>query len=555
MEMGLSMKISSIRPDVIALRELYKEEAETLNIPSIQRQFVWDSEDVKELIDSIVNGYPIGAVIIWEPSTKFPSAPLIGKKSSQKNPRYVLDGQQRLTALMLIQKSWQLVRGDKTIFCSPISYVSENNQLYLSAKKGIDISLIVNASLGDADALTRLQKEYPAKYKQAMDSVGERIVNYKLPFYVLKSDTSRSEEVYERIAEIFTRVNSAGVKIGNLEMFLSFFAAAFPKKEKDKIIFIHEDLSESFELDLEPLIRFVFSKMGMTQNQITKVASFKKAIHDLKDRYSKQQHKIGELLNSSHTAIKVIVDLLAAEFGLSTTQYIPSQNMLLPLFDFAYEQGYKNINQITPTMKKRMLKWFLIASFNGIYSSSPNNKIEEDLAIVRANRKNFPLDDLLSAMKQRPPHLNTIAKTDVIQNAYYNVLRGRTGKEYLMILDILLYRNNATDWASKPVISEQAAIHHLFPREFLKANGETRDIMINCLANLTFISPSVNSEIGDESPEVYLANYATAADDLLKAHLIPGNKKLWNIDAFEDFLDARLKLIWNKTKELIDDLS
>jgi uncharacterized protein with ParB-like and HNH nuclease domain len=88
------MKISSIKPDVIALRELFKEEAETLNIPSIQRQFVWDSEDVKELIDSIVNGYPIGAVIIWEPTTKFPSAPLIGNKSRQKFARYVLDGQQ-----------------------------------------------------------------------------------------------------------------------------------------------------------------------------------------------------------------------------------------------------------------------------------------------------------------------------------------------------------------------------------------------------------------------------------------------------------------------------
>jgi hypothetical protein len=124
-----------------------------------------------------------------------------------------------------------------------------------------------------------------------------------------------------------------------------------------------------------------------------------------------------------------------------------------------------------------------------------------------------------------------------------------------MILDILLYRNNATDWAGKPVISEQAAIHHIFPREFLKTSGETRDLMINCLANLTFISPSVNSEIGDESPEIYLANYASADDTLLEDHFIPSNKKLWNFDAFEDFLETRLKLIWRKTKELLDDLA
>ena len=406
------MRISSIKPDVIALRELFKEEASSLHIPSIQRQFVWDSEDVKELIDSIVSGYPIGAVIIWEPATRFPSAPLIGSNTSSRLARYILDGQQRLTALMLIQNGWQLARGDKSIQCTPISYVPENNRLYLSSKKGIDISLIVNASLGDAESLNKLQKEYPAKYKQAMNSIGERIVNYKLPFYVLKSDSSAGEDVYENIAEIFTRVNSAGVKIGNLEMFLSFFAAAFPKKEKDRIIAIHEDLSSRFELDLEPLVRFVFSKMEITQNQVTKVASFKKAIHDLKDRYSREKNRIGEILDGSQTAINVVIAVLDAEFGLSTTQYIPSQNVLLPLFDFAYERGFKSLKDIPQSDKNKMLYWFLIASFHGIYSTSSNRKIEEDLEIVGSGSKRFPLDKLLDSMGRRPPYRNTIDKSD-----------------------------------------------------------------------------------------------------------------------------------------------
>ena len=73
-----------------------------------------------------------------------------------------------------------------------------------------------------------------------MDTVGQKIVNYQLPMYILKTDSGDDEGAYEKIAEIFTRVNSAGVKIGNLEMVLSFFAAAFPKKEKDRIIAIHD---------------------------------------------------------------------------------------------------------------------------------------------------------------------------------------------------------------------------------------------------------------------------------------------------------------------------
>ncbi len=104
------MKVGSIKPEVIALREFFKEEAPQLRIPSIQRQWVWDAEDVKELIDSIINGYPIGAVIIWEPNSKFPSAPLIGEDTRGKDVRYVLDGQQRLTALMLIKEGWRFSR-------------------------------------------------------------------------------------------------------------------------------------------------------------------------------------------------------------------------------------------------------------------------------------------------------------------------------------------------------------------------------------------------------------------------------------------------------------
>jgi hypothetical protein len=544
------MQIGSVKPEVTALRQFFKKEADSLRIPSIQRQFVWDAEDIKELVDSIISGYPIGAVIIWEPKGKFPSAPLIGKDKKAGEHRYVLDGQQRLTALMLIKTGWTLDRGGKEITTTPISYVPDNQKLYLSSKKGIDLSLIVNASLGDAESILRLQKQYPGSYKKAMDGVGERIVNYELPFYVLKSTDSEGDEVYEKIAEIFTRVNSAGVKIGNLEMFLSFFATVFPKEYKDTIIEMHDDFSAKYELDLEPLVRFVFSRMGLSQNQITKVTSFKRSVQALKDRYSQQKKEIGKLLHKSHASVATIMDLLASELGASTTQYIPSQNALLPLFDYAFEQGYDGIGNLSGTERRKILRWFIIASFNSIYSTSTNHKLETDLEIIRGAKSKFPIDELLETMKGRSPHRNKVEKDDIV-GAYYNVLRGRSGKEYLMLLDVLLHRRGATDWAGSPVVSEHAAAHHIFPREFLKDNGETRDDYINCLGNLTLISPGINSEIGDEPPEDYLKRFD---EDVLEKHFIPLNTKLWKLDRFEDFLDARLKLIAKEAASLMETL-
>jgi hypothetical protein len=549
----MSMAIGTIKPEVIALSEFFNVEAPSLRIPTIQRQFVWDSDDIKDLVDSIISGYPIGAIIIWEPAADFPSVPLVGDAGGAERRRYVLDGQQRLTALMLVKDGWKIQRGQKQIQTTAISFVPESEKLFRSSKKGIDISLIVNATLGDADSLTSLHKEYPGTYKKAMEIIGQRIVNYKLPFYVLKTDAPVGDNVYERIADIFTRVNSAGVKIGNLEMFLSFFAAAFPRKEKDRIIEMHEKLSERFELDLEPLVRFVFSRMGLSQNQITKVTSFQKAIKTLKERYSKGKNEVPNILARCESAVNTVLDLLDKNLGQSTTQYMPSQNALLPLFDAAYENEYDKPSSVPGREADRMLYWFIVASFNGFYSSSPNYKIDEDLEVIRANRKKFPVDELLECAKKRPPHLSRVRKEDIVENSYTNVLRGRVGKEYLMLLDILLYRNQATNWAGKPIVSEREQVHHIFPREFLKQAGELRDDMINCIGNLTLIDPDTNKEIGDDPPAEYLPERTDETTRL--HHFIPEDKKLWNIENYEKSLDARVKMIWKETSNLLDKLS
>lgn len=545
------MKIQSIKPQLTPLSAFWNEDAQTLRIPTIQRQFVWDAEDVRDLIDSIVNGYPIGAIIIWEPTSEFPSAPLVGKDGGDAH-LYVLDGQQRLTALSLMMNGgWQIERGDKIIRTSDISYVPETGKFYLSEKKGIDVSLIVKAAMADTDSLLKLQKDYKAVCKKVIDEVGRKIVGYQLPMYVLRTDAADDEGAYEKIAEIFTRVNSAGVKIGNLEMFLSFFAAAFPRKEKDRIIQLHEKLSESFELDLEPLVRFIFSRLSVSQNQLTKITSFRRAMQSLKERYAGDTKGIGQILSRVETATGVVLDVLCKDFGIASSQFMPSQNTLLTLFDFAFTRGFSSAKEIPAKDRRRMLYWFLVGSFNGIYSSSANWKIEEDLAMIRSGKGAFPLDALLKAMKDRPPRANAINKSDVTDE-YFNVLRGRTGKEYLMLLDVLLHRNEATDWAGKNVISEEAAVHHIFPREFLKENGETRDEYINCIGNLTLIDPSINSEIGDTPPDEYLKNFKDT--DLLERHMIPRDTKLWKFENYEKFLDARLKLVWKKASEMLEEL-
>jgi hypothetical protein len=407
--------------------------------------------------------------------------------------------------------------------------------------------------MGDVESLLKLQRDYSAAFRIAMETVGQKVVNYQLPMYVLKTDTAADEGTYEKIAEIFIRVNSAGVKIGNLAMFLSFFAAAFPRKDKDRIIAIHEELSATFELDLEPLVRFVFSRMKMSQNAITKVQSFKRSIQTLKEQYANDPKTTSRILGKAEAAMKSVIGLLNIDFGIESTQFVPSQNTLLTLFDYSFERGFSSEADIPKKDRRAMLRWFLVASYNGAYSSSPNYKIDEDLEIIRGSRSSFPHNELLKALKVRPPRSNEIERSSIV-DARHNVLRGRTGKEYLMLLDVLLHRSKATGWAGKYVKSEDAAIHHIFPREYLKGTGETRDEFINCLSNLTFIDPSVNSQIGDTPPEEYLKDYVGKDQDIFDQHMIPTDSKLWKVENFEKFLGARAKLIWKKTTELLNEM-
>jgi len=146
----------------------------------------------------------VGAIIIWEPTTEFPSAPLFGP-DREDTRRYVLDGQQRLTALSLLMNGgWEITRGDKTIRTSAISYVPETGKFYLSEKKGIDVSMIVKAASGDAESLlTRIVSLLGSSKEEAREVLAalgwrEVAVTDAKPVWRRSKDKSRGARAEKR---------------------------------------------------------------------------------------------------------------------------------------------------------------------------------------------------------------------------------------------------------------------------------------------------------------------------------------------------------------------
>lgn len=529
-----------------------------LRLPIVQREFVWDSDKIRDLIDSIVHDYPIGTVILWETEEDFPGSPIVDTDAHDSQSRmrtYVVDGQQRLTSLLLISERWKLQREGTEISTEPIRYNPTNRGLYVGGRVGIDISLLLNAALGDVNAIQELSKEHPGDFKRAVDDIGTRVARYPLPIYTLKTKhkltPEEEEKAAEEIAQIFTRVNRSGERLGNLQLFLSFFAAAFSDLKKE-LIDSYRSLNDQFGKEFprwEALNRFVFGNLQLTQSRITRINSFTTAIKELKEEYGAKPAALRALISKSQRSAAVVLRLVNSELGIYTPNRLPSQNALVPLMKWAFLSGIAKSEEISAPTRRRMMGWLVVASFQGYYGSKVNTRLQTDLETVESGGgKAFPLSRLLSNMK-RDDAAPTIRKQDLTG---YRIDTFRSDNA-AMLLNVVLFRGGATNWAGQPVTSRpENSIHHIFPREYLRANDVTDPFDVNELANCTVISSQVNSEIGDTPPADYLPTYD---GKYLKAHFIPTEPRLWTIERYDDFLTARKKLIWEATKDTLQGLS
>lgn len=489
----------------------------------------------------MIRSYPIGTIIIWETYEKLPFSKILGSSANEDYDgpfRYVIDGQQRLMSLMLISNSWKIKRGEETIERTPISFDTSTG-LHIG-ETGIDVSLLVNAAMAESWALKKLLSY--KDYEKANDQVGKKISNYELPIYTLRTPGKAITDP-EVIAEIFTRINRSGAKLGNLQMFLSFFASAFPEL-KESILAKYNELNNKYSDEYpswEATIRTVFGNLGQNQNRITQIKSFKKVVNNIKKYYDGKEGEFKEIIERTFRCIDCGLALIKEELGISNQKFLPSQNVMVPIYKWLFENSLDFPNKIKLSDKNKVLKWFLIASTNNLFSSSTNKTLEETLKIM-VKKQEFPLKDLLDDMETRKK-TNTIDPTDIIT--------GDANKSGYMLLLAYLRRNQASDWANHQILSSEVSIQHIFPRNILKERYEER---VNELSNLTFMNINLNKELQDTPPEDYLKEYLLNEPKVLRDHLIPMDPKLWDLDNFEKFMDARDELVQNAINSLISSL-
>lgn len=531
--------IESLVVEKKKISEILGQWSKTLRIPVVQREFEWDEEKIKLLIDSIVRSYPVGTIILLETYEQLPNAKIVGsdEELDSYGPfRYVIDGQQRLLSLMLLANSWKINRGNESIERGKISFNPSTSELLISDSIGINVSDLLHASMGNPKALVKLVT-YHQDYETPLQTIGGKISNYELPIYTLKIQRGKQIDPVV-ISEIFTRINASGMKLGNLEIFISFFASAFPTL-KELILERYKELNELYEDEYpswESCIRTVFGNLGKSQSRITRKNSFKSTINEVKNEYEYRDAKLKEIIEKSFNSIKIGLSLISDELGISARKYMPSHTVMIPVYRWIFVNNISNLDEITKEDKNHILKWFLIASVNNFFTTWTERKLEKSLKLFTENT-DFPVNELLTLMKSFPgivDHIEIDAKTS------------NATKSTLMLLMAMLHKKGSSDWAGHPVLVPNISIQHIFPQIFSR-NDELDSEYINSMANLTLINKSVNSQIQDLKPIVYLPRFN--AD--LANHLIPPSSELWELDQFESFLDKRSELIKNELENLM----
>ena len=193
-------------------------------IPEIQRPFVWDATKVRNLLDSLYQGYPVGYLIAWRnPTVKLKD----GTPSAGKH--ILIDGQQRVTALMASLLGREVLTKDYETVRIRIAFHPQEERFEVSnpaiCKDVLWVADVAEVFAPDA-SLTELTDSYteknPSADRKRVSLVLEKlrkIINNHVGVIELADDLD-----IETVTEIFIRVNSAGMELSQADFAMSKIA-------------------------------------------------------------------------------------------------------------------------------------------------------------------------------------------------------------------------------------------------------------------------------------------------------------------------------------------
>ena len=373
-------------------------------LPDIQRPFVWGATKVRDLLDSMYKGFPVGYLLFWETGVEA-GARQIGTEAKQKVPRLlIVDGQQRLTSLYAVFTGSEVVKDDYSEGRIRIAFrpddatfavadaATDNDPEFIA-----DISTIwvpgqrknvVRAYLARLGSKRQLDDVERDRLDEAIDRV------HDLRDYPFKAVELASSVEEEQVAEVFVRINSEGVTLSQADFILTLMSVFWEKGRRQL-----EDFSRGCTvptLSTASPFNWYIQPSPAQMLRVSVALAFRRAV--LKHVYTLLRGKDVEtgkpdpgrrdaqfaVLQYAHDKVLDLTNwhefLQCLErAGFRGSKMISSDSALL--FSYAlWLLGRVDYSVPLDRLREVIARWFFMAHTTGRYSGSFESRFEQDVA-------------------------------------------------------------------------------------------------------------------------------------------------------------------------------
>ena len=546
-------------------------------IPTFQRDPVWEKENVKKLWDSIYKFYPLGSILIWKTGVKLHNHRYIGGHEiadadlSRTEYRYILDGQQRTTSLLTSLHGGRL-KGrpefDPTVYVD-LTVRSESetdNESYRSRflfwdeiddrngeikqnvprKKRYDQGLIVKLIDIRSD-FGRVERrlvenpdvscgDYDAPARQELRKLQEILNNYRIPLIEI-----RDIQVAE-VCQIFERVNQAGKPLGIFDIVV---AKTFkPETQTDGGFYLRERVDDLRKANTSDFLRISdFDYLQILATVINRHVA-NSGVRNITDQYLNEikTDQILQVWEGTRDAVLKTFDFFENHLHLKTPSLVPFRYFYMTITDYFYENrnpDYRFLEQ-----------YFWYYSFHNDDLLSNTTHLFQHLAFLDEGKRN-----------QRCQFPRFLVDKEKLRSSSYSS-KGRLSRAILA----LYASHQPRDWehCNREVLTQnlffstdKPNLHHVFPTnsEYVRSNKHATQVDSNSLMNIVYLPQITNLDISNRPPLEYIRDYDKPEfEAIMPTHLLPRGILEWArtdnmpADALDAFVEERVNLV-------IDDLS
>lgn len=531
-------------------------------IPEIQRPFVWNTTQVRDFIDSLYHGYPVGYLIIW-----FKSGVPVRRGSQSVREYLLIDGQQRMMALLtallgktVFNKKYNDQRIkiafhpiDEKFEVAKVSH--EKDPKWIS-----DISTVFSSHTGLVDSIGAYCCANPGLERNQIDNVFSRLAGIRdNSIGVVKLQSGLEDRLDgETVANIFNRINSTGVRLTSPDFIMSKMAAierhnsqhlrksidyfchlaAIPTaynslKEEDEI-FANTDYFRAMQWLSDGRNRTGGLYAPVYTDVLRVVFTLKFKHEDLgalvdylssdsaEDNFRRLESGILNYMNQDYFNHFV---LILQSAGFIKTSMITARNAVNSAYILYLALRVHGVNR--SQIEKLVRQWFVMSVLTGRYSQAPQATFGEDIRGITT-----PAD--ITTREQAKTYLEAVERTE-LSRAFWDELprRIRTATTRSVYFNVFLasqVKGNDKGFLSRDMqvgdlLRGGKHNHHIFPKNYLHNSGIPEKNQ-NYVTNLVVMQGDINEDLRDEAPATYFSE--------LQAGCKNGEPPYGGIDNIED---------------------